>query len=470
MTPVTGFAGERVALFGLGGSGLATAQALQAGGAILAAWDDSEPARARAAAAGIRLGDLDAAHWRDFAALVLSPGVPLTHPRPHWVVERAQNAGVPIIGDIELFCRERRARAPGAPFVAVTGTNGKSTTSALIAHLLRVGKWAVELGGNIGTAILALEPPDARRIHVIECSSYQIDLSPSLDPTIGIMLNVTPDHLDRHGSVANYAAVKAKLVDGADLALIGVDDAFGQAMGLLQNGRNRRHPERRNLPVSVERRLDFGVFVEAQRIVVIDERGERTLGHLAGVGRLRGKHNAQNAAFAAAAVERFGLSSAVIQAGLESFPGLQHRMEQIGVSGRVLFVNDSKATNADAAEKALLSFNSIHWIVGGRPKEGGLAMLKPLFGRIKKAYLIGEASGPFARELEGQVDFERCERLQIAVARAAEDATASLAEEPVVLLSPACASFDQYPNFEVRGDHFRALVTAWIQAHSGGQR
>jgi UDP-N-acetylmuramoylalanine--D-glutamate ligase len=470
LTPVTGFAGENVALFGLGGSGLATAQALQSGGAILTAWDDSEPARARAAAAGIRLGDLDAAPWRDFAALVLSPGVPLTHPRPHWVVERAQRAGVAIIGDIELFCRERRARAPGAPFLAVTGTNGKSTTSALIAHLLRVGQCAVELGGNIGTAILALEPPDGRRIHVIECSSYQIDLSPSLDPTIGIMLNVTPDHLDRHGTLENYAAVKAKLVNGADLALIGVDDAFGQAMSAWQDGRNRRHPERRNLPVSVERRLDFGVFVEAQRIVMIDERGERTLGNLFGVGRLRGKHNAQNAAFAAAAAERMGLSAAVIQAGLESFPGLQHRMEQVGESGRVLFVNDSKATNADAAEKALLSFDSIYWIVGGKPKEGGLATLKPLFGKVKKAYLIGEASEPFAGELEGRVAFERCGRMEVALARAAEDASASPAEEPVVLLSPACASFDQYPNFEVRGDHFRELAAAWILAHPRGQK
>jgi UDP-N-acetylmuramoylalanine--D-glutamate ligase len=469
MTPVTGFAGQSVALFGLGGSGVATALALQAGGARLVAWDDSEAARKRAAAAGIALGDLAAMPWRDFAALVLSPGVPLTHPKPHWVVDRAHAAGLAIIGDIELFCRERRALAPGAPFVAVTGTNGKSTTSALTAHILRSGGFAVELGGNIGTAILALAPPDAKRVHVIECSSYQIDLAPSLDPTIGLMLNVSPDHLDRHGSVETYAAVKAKLVEGADLALIGVDDAFGEAMGAARHWRNARHPERRNLPVSVERRLDFGVFVEAQRIIVIDERGERTLANLAGVGRLRGTHNAQNAAFAAAAAERLGLSSQAIQAGLESFPGLQHRMEQIGQIGRVLFVNDSKATNADAAEKALLSFDTIHWIVGGKPKEGGLASLAPLFGKIRKAYLIGEASEAFAGELDGRVDFERCGSMETAVARAAADAALNAAAEPVVLLSPACASFDQYPNFEVRGDHFRALVEALILAHSGGQ-
>ena len=224
MTPVATLRGQRVALFGLGGSGLSTLRALVAGGADVAAWDDSEAARAKATAAGFAPVDLAAADWSAFACLVLAPGVPLTHPKPHWTVERAHRAGVAVIGDIELFVRERRALAPKAPFVAITGTNGKSTTTALIAHILREAGRDVALGGNIGVPVLDLPPPAANRIHVIECSSFQIDLAPSLDPSVGLMINLTPDHLDRHGTLEAYAAIKERLVAQADLALVGVDD------------------------------------------------------------------------------------------------------------------------------------------------------------------------------------------------------------------------------------------------------
>src|SRR6195952_5282206 len=225
--PVTSFAGKTVAVFGLGGSGLASCHALKAGGAEVVASDDSADNLAKAAQAGFITADLRKVSWANFAALVLTPGAPLTHPTPHWSVLAAREAGVEVIGDVELFCRERRRHVPDAPFVAITGTNGKSTTTALVAHLMREAGYDTQMGGNIGTAILSLEPPAKGRVHVIEMSSYQIDLTPSLDPSVGILLNVTPDHIDRHGSIEHYAAVKERLVAGVQpggTAIIGVDD------------------------------------------------------------------------------------------------------------------------------------------------------------------------------------------------------------------------------------------------------
>ncbi|GGH27474.1 UDP-N-acetylmuramoylalanine--D-glutamate ligase [Alsobacter metallidurans] len=456
MTPVTCFRGRSVALFGLGGSGLVTAQALAAGGAHVAAWDDKPTSRGKAAEAGIPVVDLTAADWSSFSALILSPGVPLTHPAPHWTVEKARAAGIEIIGDVELFCRERAAIAPDAPFIAITGTNGKSTTTALIAHLVRSAGMDVQMGGNIGTAVLLLDPPAAGRVHVVECSSFQVDLAPSLAPSVGVLLNITPDHLDRHGSMENYAAIKERLAARADLAVVGVDDDWCRAIAVRLQAAGRAV-----IPVSVERELDEGLYAE-DHVVVRKAHGRRiVLADLAGIGSLRGAHNAQNAAAAIAALEAIGVDEQAIRRGLASFPGLAHRMEQVGRAGKTLFVNDSKATNADAAEKALAAFpGAIHWIIGGVAKEGGVQPLAPLFGRVAKAYLIGQASDAFAATLEGKVAYARCGTLDAAVAMAASDAAASDAAEPVVLLSPACASYDQYPNFEVRGAHFRDLVLA----------
>ncbi|MFO1148175.1 MAG: UDP-N-acetylmuramoyl-L-alanine--D-glutamate ligase [Alsobacter sp.] len=455
MTPVTSFAGRSVALFGLGGSGLATAQALAAGGALVAAWDDKEASRDKAAAAGIPVVDLATADWSGFSALILSPGVPLTHPQPHWTVERARTAGIPVIGDIELFARERAVRAPDSPLVAITGTNGKSTTTALVSHLLREAGRDVQMGGNIGTAVLLLEPPSRDRVHVIECSSFQIDLAPSLAPTVGILLNVTPDHLDRHGTMENYAAIKERLVAAAELAVIGLDDERCRAIA----GR-REQAGRAMRGVSVERRLENGLFAGEGGVVELRD-GVSTIYSLAGIGSLRGLHNAQNAACAIAAARALDVPADRIRAGLRNFPGLAHRMEQVGRLGRVLFVNDSKATNADAAEKALAAFpRGIHWIIGGKAKEGGIEPLAPWFDRVSRAYCIGEASESFARTLAGTVPVELCGTLEEAVPRAARLAAADGADEPVVLLSPACASYDQFANFEVRGARFRDLVRA----------
>ncbi len=460
MTPATTFAGREVALFGLGGSGLATALALKAGGATVVACDDNPARMQEAEKQGIATRDLKAADWSRFAALVLSPGVPLTHPEPHWSVRLAQGAGVEIIGDVELFCRERERLSPQAPFIAITGTNGKSTTTALVAHILRQAGRDVQLGGNIGTAILSLAPPAEDRFHVIEMSSFQIDLTPSLRPSVGALINLSPDHLDRHGTMENYAAIKERLVANAAFALIGVDDPFSAA---IYEREARRHRGGGGVyPVSIERFLDFGISLEGDMIVARTYPGEkRVLANLAGISTLRGRHNAQNACFAAAVADLYELAyddEAVIQRGLSTFPGLPHRMEAVGRLGNILFVNDSKATNADSTEKALASFDRILWIVGGKPKEGGIESLRPYFPRIDKAYLIGEASEAFAGTLEGEVPYLRCGTLERALAAAAEDARASTAPEPVVLLSPACASYDQFKNFEERGDRFRTLV------------
>ncbi|WP_375414896.1 UDP-N-acetylmuramoyl-L-alanine--D-glutamate ligase [uncultured Bradyrhizobium sp.] len=458
MIPVTSFAGRTVAVFGLGGSGLASCRALKAGGAEVIAGDDSTDNLAKAAQAGFITADLRRVSWANFAALVLTPGAPLTHPTPHWSVLSAREAGVEVIGDIELFCRERRRHAPDAPFVAVTGTNGKSTTTALVAHLMREAGHDVQMGGNIGTAILSLQPPRAGRVHVIEMSSYQIDLSPSLDPGIGILLNISEDHIDRHGTMENYAAVKERLVAGVQrrgTAIVGVDDGWCRAIAdrIDQSGG-------RVVRVSVKRPLADGITVERERIVRAAGGARSDIAGISAIGSLRGLHNAQNAACASACALALGVGGDNLQKALRSFLGLVHRMEQVGRRGRVLFVNDSKGTNADAAAHALSSFADIFWIAGGKPKLGGITSLAEYFPRIRKAYLIGEAAKEFAGTLGDRVPHEISETLDVAVASSARDAEAAGLADPVVLLSPACASFDQYRNFEIRGDRFRDLVTA----------
>jgi UDP-N-acetylmuramoylalanine--D-glutamate ligase len=423
------------------------------------AFDDNAESVAKAAQAGVATADLRTIDWARVAALLLAPGVPLTHPEPHWSVGLAKAAGAEVIGDVELFCRERRILAPNSPFVAITGTNGKSTTTALIHHLLKSAGREAELGGNIGTAVLTLSPPRPDLAHVIECSSYQIDLAPTLDPRVGVLINVSEDHLDRHGTLAHYAAVKERLVAGVPrngIAVVGVDDEWCNAVAgrIERKGGNV-------IRISVRHALDAGVFVE-DGTTIVRAANEDTwpLADLDGIGSLRGLHNAQNAACAAAAAMALGLDPDAIQAGLRSFPGLAHRMEQVGRKGAVLFVNDSKATNADSAAQALGCFDDIFWIAGGKPKTGGIAPLAGFFPRIRKAYLIGEAAADFAKTLEGGAATEIVGTLERAVAAAARDAEASGLKEPVVLLSPACASFDQYRNFEIRGDRFRELVKA----------
>jgi len=460
LIPVTTFAGEKVAVFGLGSSGLLSARALAAGGAEVIAFDDDKKKLAEAQAAGLKTQDLREIDWLTIAALVLSPGVPLTHPAPHWSAALAAKAKVEIIGDIELFCRERAKSCAQCALIAITGTNGKSTTTALIAHLLKSAGRDTQMGGNIGVPVLALEPFAQRRVYVLEVSSYQIDLAPSLHASVGILLNVTEDHLDRHGTMANYAAIKERLpasVEPGGTAVIGVDDDWTRAAAdrIAHAG---KHVER----VSVLAPLREGYFAQGSHIIHARNGNADIVADLAGIDSLRGAHNAQNAACAIATGLALGLELLAIQKGLASFPGLAHRMQQVGRKetnkGNVLFVNDSKATNADSAAKALASFNDIFWIAGGKPKTGGIVSLAEFFPRIAKAYLIGEAAADFAKTLDGKVPYETNGVLAAAVDAAARDAAASGLKEPVVLLSPACASFDQYPNFEVRGKAFTDIV------------
>ena len=461
MIPITLFEGKKVAVFGLGGSGLATLEALAAGGARLFAYDDKEASREKAARIdGVEICDLKSADWTEFSALVLAPGVPLTHPEPHWSVKLAKEAGVEVIGDVELFCRQRRACGIDAPFIAITGTNGKSTTTALICHLLTEAGLDVQMGGNIGTPILALEPIAPDRIYVIEVSSFQIDLAPSIDPSIGVLMNISADHLDRHGDLMNYARIKNRLVASSDMAIVALDDRL--SANVASNLRLKGHPI-----VTISGFGNERAMVSAPDGVLQSMEGD-FLFNLDQARALRGTHNAQNAAAAIAVARQLDLPPSVLVAGLKSFGGLEHRMEEVGHQDGILFINDSKATNADATSRALASFPKVHWILGGLPKAGGITTLVDYFDRIEHAYLIGQASEEFAATLtQHGVDFSFCGHMDIALERAVEACKEAVVpnskNEQVILLSPACASFDQFPNFMKRGDVFRDDVQHYLK-------
>ena len=371
----------------------------------------------------------------------------------------ARKTGAEVIGDIELFARELCSESKGAnaaPIIAVTGTNGKSTTTALIGHILSSCGYDAQVGGNIGNPVLDLEPPRANGIYVLEVSSYQIELSPGLSPDVALLTNLTPDHLDRHGSMENYAAIKARLLEQtarSGRVCVSVDDAYSATI----YSRLAASQSADAIPLSVGKVLGRGIFVlDGILYDALGSRAERVM-KLVGLARLPGAHNWQNAAFAYAAVRPFGRDIRAIAEAIASFPGLPHRMEDVGNIGRVRFIYDSKATNADAAERALECFRDIFWIAGGRSKEGGIGALTPHFARVCKAYLIGEAADEFARTLQN-VPHEICGTLKNAVFAAWRDAQSSNCAAPVVLLAPACASFDQFDNYEQRGDDFRALV------------
>jgi UDP-N-acetylmuramoylalanine--D-glutamate ligase len=455
--PVRGFEGKTVAVFGLGRTGLTAARALIAGGANVALWDENAQGREGAAAEGLPLVDLSAADWSGFAALMLSPGVPLTHPAPHWTVEKAKAAGVEILGDIELFARAVNA-APEhkRPKVAlITGTNGKSTTTALLGHILTAAGRDARVGGNIGLGVLGLDDMHGGAVYVLEVSSYQLDLTTSLKPDAAVLLNISPDHLDRHGGMEGYIAAKRRALANqgkGDTAIIGVDDPYCQRICTEITAANRRTI----WPISSGRAMGRGVY--ALSGVLYDATGERVIevADLLRAPGLPGRHNWQNAAAAYAAARALGVSMEDAAAGLITFPGLSHRMETVGQIGKVKFVNDSKATNADAARQAMTTYPKFYWIAGGKAKAGGIEPLADLFPRIARAYLIGEAADEFSRTL-GDTPHTVSRTLDVAVAAAYADARTS-DEEAVILLSPACASFDQFADFEVRGDAFRAIV------------
>ncbi len=455
MFPASTFRGKKVAVFGLARSGTACIEALRLGGAEVHAWDDSAPAVEKAKAAGLPISNLHQLDFVTLDALVLSPGVPLTHPEPHWTVLKARHAGIEVIGDTEIFARE--AAAAGSRIVGITGTNGKSTTTALTGHVLKDAGLDVEVGGNIGKAVFLLDQPAKGRIYVLELSSFQIDLMPALNPDVGILTNLTQDHLDRHGTMENYASVKERMFTRqgkGGTALCGVDDDWCAAIAdrVCASGADVRK-------VSVLHDLADGIT--AHDGVLRDRRNGVTEAEidLRAMPALKGRHNWQNACMAYGAAKALGVETARIAAAMMSFPGLAHRMQQVASVGGIPFINDSKATNADAAEKALSSFENIYWIAGGIAKSGGIEPLRPLFGRVARTYLIGQASQQFAETIGTALPVEICGTLEKAVAAARRDAQAEKRANAVVLLSPACASFDQYPNFEVRGDAFVKAVS-----------
>jgi UDP-N-acetylmuramoylalanine--D-glutamate ligase len=453
---LSAFAGAPIAVLGLGKSGLSAARALHESGADVRAWDDDPARRAAAQDDGMALVDLATADLHDVPTLLLSPGIPHTHPAPHPAVTHARAAGCEIVCDIELLARSER----DAVYVGITGTNGKSTTTALIGHVLhQLGKRAV-IGGNIGAPALSLAPMGDGGIYVLELSSYQLELLPSATFDVAILLNISPDHLDRHGGMDGYIAAKRRIFAGQNanrIAIVGIDDEASRAVydDLVAQGHKA-------VAVSVQRPVAGGVYLADGWL--IDDRGgdARAIIDLNAVATLPGSHNAQNAAVAYTAVSVItaddpSADDTALAVAIASFPGLAHRQELVAEIDGVRFINDSKATNADATARALACDDDIIWIAGGRAKAGGIAALASLFPRIRHAFLIGEAADDFAKTLDGKVPYTQSGELAAAVAAAAELARSG-PRPSVVLLSPACASFDQFPDFEARGEAFRAAV------------
>jgi UDP-N-acetylmuramoylalanine--D-glutamate ligase len=465
MIPLSFMAGLPVAVLGLGRSGLSAARALQRSGAEVLAWDDSAARRAEAEAAGIPLRDLNGIDWREPVSLVLSPGIPHTYPAPHPVAAKAREAGCEIVGDIELLGRA----VPDASYIGVTGTNGKSTTTALIGHLLNLSGRDAQVGGNLGPPVLDFTKVEGGGTIVLEMSSYQLERTHSITFDAAVLLNITPDHLDRHGGLDGYIAAKREIFrrqTAPRTAIVGIDDPICRDI----YADLRAQGQQAVVPISGETPVAGGVYVR-DGVLIDDLDGQAVPAlDLREVATLPGRHNWQNAAAAYATARRVGVDAPVAAACLRSFPGLPHRQEIVATHQGVTFVNDSKATNAEAALRALTSYGAIYWIAGGRAKEGGLRGTERGWPNVRRAFLIGEAAEDFGAALSGAVAAEACGDLDTAVAAAFERARAEGAADPVVLLSPACASFDQFASFEARGDAFKAAVAALGAAASRGDR
>ncbi len=454
MVPIAAYADRTVAVLGLGRAGRAAARALVAGGARVVAWDDAAAAR-EGPPAGVDLRDPTRWAWADIAALVLSPGIPHRHPAPHPAAAAARAHRVPIVGEVEFLWRA----CPDALYVGITGTNGKSTTTSLIGHILELAGRRIQVGGNLGVPALDLEPLAGNGAYVLEMSSFQLELLHTARFDVAVMLNIAPDHLDRHGGLDGYVAAKRRVFDRQPIggvAIVGIDDALSRHMFDDLRGR----PDgRRVIGVSGHEEIVDGVYVDNDGwLYDASSVPALCLRDLRAVPSLPGLHNAQNAAAAAAATRALGLAPHQIGAGLGTFRGLPHRQEPIARIGDVLYVNDSKATNPDAAARALGSYDAIYWIAGGRPKEGGFTALDRCLAAVRHAFLIGEAAPLLATLLDGRVAATPSGDLVSALRAAHAMAQADGGGNAVVLLSPACASFDQFPNFEARGDTFRRLV------------
>lgn len=445
-----------VAVYGLGLSGLSTAKALKASGAIVKAWDDGEEQREAARAAGIELYDFNAGLFDGFFGLVLAPGIPLHFPEPHLVARKATEAGLPIFGDLEILHRLNH----GIETIGITGTNGKSTTTALVAHILKHAGIDLMVGGNIGVPALDLTLPKTGGAIVLEISSYQMDLCPTFRPNISVLLNISPDHLDRHGGIDGYAAAKEKIFEGAGTAICGIDDSYTLAI----HDKIVKAGERKVIPVSIKKEVAGGVYTKGGVLFdhIQDELVE--VGPVGNIASLPGLHNQQNICAAYAVCRSMGINSAEILDHIKTYEGLAHRQKTVRVINGIAYVNDSKATNGDSAVRAVSCYNNIYLIAGGRAKEGGLSALEPYLDKIRHLFLIGEAMDDFAKWAEAAgVAHTKSHSLDVAVLEAhmmAQSERGSPGGAGTVLLSPACASWDQFKNFEHRGDTFETLVNA----------
>lgn len=468
--------GRKVGVFGLGLSGCAAVASLIAGGAEVYAWDENSAnlAQCKTKNPKAEYKDYHKWPWKKMETLVLSPGVPLRFPKPHSVVDIASIYGCEILGDVELLMQAQT----DARYIGITGTNGKSTTTALIAHMLKGLEETVQMGGNIGTPALALEPLKENGIYVLEMSSFQLDLMIRGTFNIAVLLNISPDHLDRHGDMEGYAAAKQRIFDGMgdeDCAIISADDEYSQQVANAVSDKKALYSWQSRRPaveyISVDKAVKRGLYVKGGRIFCARGKKEKEESiALPSIPTLKGVHNQQNMLAAFSVGLHLGYTLERISESMQGFAGLAHRMESLGTQGDVEFVNDSKATNAEAAAHALATYEGIYWILGGIAKEGGIESLQPYFGKIKKAYLIGEASKEFAGILDQHgVVYEECGKMVRAVLKAARDAKESK-EKAVVLLSPAAASFDQFPNFEKRGDYFRTQVDAIMTPKLGSAK
>ena len=468
MIKVSGIKGKRFGVFGLGATGLAAARALSASGAEVYSWDENPEVCEKTANTEYRAERPVHWPWDQLSGVVLSPGVPFTHPKPHPIVEKARSTGVEIIGDMELFARVINAMPDEErpKIVAITGSNGKSTTTTLIAHILKETGFKVAEGGNLGTAVLDMPPPDEVDIYVLELSSFQLDLISSLAADIAVFLNISPDHLERHGGMNGYVAAKKRIFrnmtqDGT--MVIGVDDPIAQSVctemiaGKVANV----------IPISARGTLGHGVFALSNTLYCNFDHKTVSAGALPDRTALQGKHNVQNAAAALAVVTQLGISPPVAIMAMAKFSGLPHRMEEVTRIRNIVCINDSKATNADAAAQALAAFEDIYWIAGGKAKETGIDEIDDALANVRTAYLYGEASRQFAKTLAGRINIALFDTLPEATRAALIDAGHSHADKPVVLLSPAAASYDQFRNFEHRGDVFRETVLQFAQA--GGE-
>ena len=450
-----GFKGQKIVVLGLGRSGKTVAQGLLKGGATVLAWDDQEETRDAAQNLGIPIMDPSSLVWEEVDHFILSPGIAHRYPVPHPLVQKAEGVGLQPLSDLEVLCQSQSQ----AYYIGITGTNGKSTTTALIHHILKDCGALVEVGGNLGIPVMELNPLKEDGTYVLELSSYQLEIAPSLHLNVAVLLNITPDHLERHGGMDGYIAAKKLIYHNGgpqDTLVISVDDPYCLAIYESLEASEKVGL----LPFSVHKVLPNGIYVKDG---ILYEKHHPVV-DLKQFDRLKGLHNWQNAAAAYGALRSRGLESETIINGMKSFPGLAHRQQVVAQHKNVLFVNDSKGTNGDAVEKALLSYQGapIYWLLGGRAKEDGITKLKPCFSTIEHAFLFGEAASAFALTLEGEVPYTFCKTLEEAVERASEQAFCDQKPEAVVLLSPACASFDQFKDFEARGDLFCQYVQETI--------